>query len=339
MGPHKIILLALWSLTFSLQAVAGDSISIFDFCSEFDSLAIHIKTDIRQLLRKKDEYIPAHITISSQQGVVLETDAEIRTRGNARKAVCYVPPVKLRFGKEYLRSLGHLEYPTIKVVNTCSLTDLHEGYVWSEYTVYQLNQLFTPRSFRTKLISLSYEDTEEKKKPMSFDGFLIEHEDQLADRIRGTVYDLRYFQETILHRESYLEFCMFQYMIGNTDWKILNRHNVRIIRVSEEKAVYPIAYDFDYAGLVNTHYAVPHESLPLENVRDRLYVGPCFTEEELWIVRDLFLQRKDQIFHVLDKSRLEEKAKKSATKYIEEFFAELKDDRQALSIFVKCRNN
>lgn len=338
MGPRRISTsLLLWFLLIG-NLSASDSISIFDFFSQHDSLAIHVTTDLRQLLKKKDEYIPARIVVSSQEGIIMDYEGEIRTRGNARKAVCFVPPTKLRFEKDYLRSLGFSKYPTIKVVNACSLTDLHEGYVWSEYLAYKLNQLFTHRSFRTKMVSLTYQDSEGKRKTMSFDGFLIEHEDQMADRINGSVYDLKYFQEKMLDRESYLEFCMFQYLIGNTDWKILNRHNVRIIRVSKEKAVYPVAYDFDYAGLVNTHYAVPHESLPLDNVRERLYVGPCFTEEELSKAKAKFVSNKDKIFEMIDESNLTDKNKKSAIDYVEDFFKVLEDERQAPYVFVKCRH-
>ena len=40
-------------------------------------------------------------------------------------------------------------------------------------------------------------------------------------------------------------------------------------------------FDFDYAGLVDAHYAVTAKALNLPSVRERLYRGPCQSEAEL----------------------------------------------------------
>ena len=197
--------------------------SLFDHFCQYDSLQVLIKTDFRSLLKKKDKYQSATITISSGEEVVLNYDGEIRTRGNARKSICYMPPTKLRFGKDYLRGMGLSDYPTLKVVNSCALSDRDEVYVRTEHLMYQINATVTDKCFRTLLVKLRYEDSGGKKKPVAFTGFLIEHADQMADGMNGKVYDPPFFKKEMLDRDTYLNFAMFQYMIGNTDWKILNK--------------------------------------------------------------------------------------------------------------------
>ena len=74
---------------------------------------------------------------------------------------------------------------------------------------------------------------------------------------------------------------VFEYMIGNTDMSIMNVHNVTHRRDAGGRAV-PVPYDFDYSGLVNTVYShVDKRVLPIQNVRQRLYRGPCLSMEQL----------------------------------------------------------
>jgi hypothetical protein len=57
-------------------------------------------------------------------------------------------------------------------------------------------------------------------------------------------------------------------MIGNTDWWIHRRHNVDLVELADGSLV-PIPFDFDYAGIINTPYAIPSPSMPIKSVEDR----------------------------------------------------------------------
>jgi hypothetical protein len=72
---------------------------------------------------------------------------------------------------------------------------------------------------------------------------------------------------------------LFEFMIGNTDWFIQNRHNLEFVVVPGHNLLVPIPYDFDYSGLVNAPYAVHHTSLELPSVEIRYYQGWCYSEE------------------------------------------------------------
>ncbi len=336
--PRRLHLLTLFLLCCTCFRLTGqaDRQSLFDYLQTYDSIHILIKTDFRALLKKKDKYQPATLTITSGDELVMAYEGEIRTRGNARKSICFMPPTKLRFAKDDLREMGLSEYPTLKVVNTCALSERDETYVQTEHLMYQLNAAVTDKCFRTLLVHLAYEDTMGKRKPVAFAGFLIEHEDQMASRLQGRVYNPPFFKKELLDRDTYVNFAMFQYMIGNTDWKILNKHNLRVVAVASQKKVYPIAYDFDYAGLVSTHYAVPHDKLPIEHVKERLYLGPCQTDEEVERHRLHFLGCRETITQLVMESALPEKRKANVSRYLDQFFKVLDDPRRAAVVFSDC---
>ncbi len=332
----QIWLINFWLLCCLPKVLAfTDSIpSVFDYLERFDSLELVVTTDSKALLRKKDEYQNAQIHFKNGLQEVLSVEGEIRTRGNVRKEICYMPPTKLRFDKAFLKELGYSTYPTLKLVNACSLRDPDEIYVHAEHLVYRLNRLFTPNSFRTIPLQIRYIDSGGKRDDMEFFAFIIEHEDQMADRAGGDIYEGSLFKERSLERSAYLEFCMFQYMIGNTDWKVLNQHNMKILRVMDIRKIFAVAYDFDYSGFVGTHYSVPHESLSIKSVKDRLYLGPCMSQDEMIACRDRFLTNKEAVFTLIDTtSGMGERSQKSCRKYIEDFYETLESDRSCKKIF------
>jgi hypothetical protein len=73
---------------------------------------------------------------------------------------------------------------------------------------------------------------------------------------------------------------LFQYMISNFDWSMRAGpagegccHNHRLLAGGQK--LVPVAYDFDYSGLVDAPYAVPPEGINVDSVRERLYRGYC----------------------------------------------------------------
>jgi hypothetical protein len=340
MGTQKTLIHIILTLFIALPAtliLAQGDISLFDYIAKKGNASVTIETSFKGLFKKNDEYQPAHLVIKAGDEVLLDTMGEVRTRGNSRKTICFMPPTKIRIDKKYLKNRGWATYPTLKVVNSCSYTDLAESYVHVEDLLYDIYNILTNRSYRTVSISLNYTDTDGKKKPTEFDGFLIEHEDQLAARMEGEILALNYFQPAQLERESYIIFTMFQYMIGNTDWKVLNKHNLEIIKVNKDRACYPIPFDFDYSGAVNATYAIPNESLPIKNIKERIYLGPCQTPEELTRSRAHFMKNKDAIDKAVEDSRMNERQKSLTRDFFSSFYKIIEDEKMAESVFTNCR--
>jgi hypothetical protein len=126
-------------------------------------------------------------------------------------------------------------------------------------------------------------------------------------------------------------------MIGNTDWSVKAMHNIKLIEsVIEVKAKpYAVPYDFDYAGLVNTDYAIPDPLLNTTNVKERVYRGFARSMEELNDVLTLFKNKKEAIYYLINSfDQLTPASKKGMINYLEEFYDEIKDARNIQSIFI-----
>ncbi len=294
-----------------------------------------ITTDVNQLLKKTDEYQPAQIVLIGAKDTLLSTTCEIRSRGNARKSICKIPPTKLRFDKTYLTRINLSTFPTIKIVGACTTNERDADYLLTERKIYEANHLLTEMSFRTHAMHIEYIDVLKPDESILIPGFVLEHEDELAIRLRSEVYEI-FFQKEMLNRSIYVDFSVFQYMIGNTDWKIFNHHNLKILTRKADRLAFPIAYDFDYSGLVKAYYAVPNDELEIDNVTQRLYLGPCLNSDEIESIREKFLKLENQIMEIFGSGfRLNHRAK-YCQKYLSQFFDLLKNENASKRTFKKC---
>ncbi len=316
--------------------VATDpKVSIFDriFAAETNVLDMEFATDLRQLIKGKyeEEYQPATLRWTGAQGQAQEWQVEIRARGNARKQICYFPPFKVKFDKDDLRAAEiDPEFNDLKVVWLCKSGTLYENYLLKEYLVYRMYNLISPNSLRVKLIRMRVVDESEKDQDEDVRwAFMIEPAEELADRMGGRLMESN--PKTLDHVDetAYLRFAIFQYMIGNTDWAWGNGHNMEYIALPPPEEMQPIAYDFDYSGVVNTTYAVPHSSLPIDNVRQRYYRGKPCTADQLEAIRLEFMEKMPEILALCDSfSELDAKQRKGMRSYLVQFEKEIKDSRR-----------
>jgi hypothetical protein len=226
-------------------------------------------------------------------------------------------------------------YNKLKWVNVCD-GESDESDLLKEYLCYQLYHLITDKSFQTYLTRIHYVDSLGKEKPFSNYAFVIQNADELAAQFEGRVYEPLLLKAELLSPAQAAIFTFFEYMIGNTDWAFGNRHNVEVITDPETNSLMPIAYDFDYSGLVNTDYAVPHESMPIEQVRIRHNKSFCLDEENCENTRLLFLSKKEAILSYCDAfALLDSKIRNKTIKYLEAFFKLIADPKDTQRVFVK----
>jgi len=177
-----------------------------------------------------------------------------------------------------------------------------------------------------QLVSLHMEDSEGKQKPRELLAFVIEDEDEMSARLGGKIYDPRSVSRRSLYQEAYAMLSIFQYLIGNTDWFVLNKHNTKFVRTENPPAIIPIAYDFDFAGLVNAPYAVPNEKMPITSVRDRFFIGDCGVEGQYEEVIKKLSSKKSEIFDLVENcTYLNDRSRASLIKYLTESFEILED--------------
>ena len=139
-------------------------------------------------------------------------------------------------------------------------------------------------------------------------------------------------------RNQMLLVALFEYMIGNTDWSVPVRHNIRTIRLKDDSLASPfsVPYDFDYSGLVNTDYAVPDPMLNIETVVERVYRGYPRTMDELNEAFKVFNSKKEEIYSLINNFKLlESNTKKSMIQYLDEFYKIIQKPNEVKSIFIQ----
>jgi hypothetical protein len=136
---------------------------------------------------------------------------------------------------------------------------------------------------------------------------------------------------------------IFNYMIGNYDWSLPGQHNVKVIKpmvIDPVGLAIAIPYDFDWTGLVNASYAIPAEVVGTETIRERLFVGICRTREVFQKDLEIFTEKKDEFYRVIDEfPYLNKREKKDMTVYLDEFFNDLTGKSRLIDILLNsCKN-
>lgn len=312
-------------------APAADSASLMDWMISFpgEMVQIIIETDMNDLVQNKEleTYQPASITITGENDQASTWAVKVRPRGKSRKKMCFYPPLKVKFRKKDLEAAGlSRQFPSMRLVSQCEGSGQYQKYLIKEYLAYRLYNIVDTLSLRVKLVTVTYVDAAGTNKPFECLAIMIENEKELAARFNGKKITRDKFSYHLADRPSSLKMAAFQYMIGNTDFAIGNLHNLKLLALPELQNPAIIAYDFDFSGLVNAHYASPHSSLPISSTRERLYRGPSCTSEEIQSLTGYFLQLQPRIMGYCEQfPYLDKRSNREVVKFLEEFFLQMND--------------
>ena len=331
-------LLNITCCVFLLTKLAGQTVaennsavSLFSTLKNSGILAIKIKTDQRKFIRekKKEIYQPAHLFFKDAKGEELAYEIQMKSRGNMRLKTCYYPPIRIKLTDSTLQENNLQNYPKLKLVVGCKGGESYEKLLLKEYLAYKINNIITENSFRVQLLELTMQDTEGKNEDRVSYAFAIEDQDEMAERLGGILFEPRSVSRRALQRASYDVLALFQYIIGNTDWFVLNKHNTKYVRTEEPPAIIPIAYDFDFAGMVNAPYAVPNEKIPISSVTQRYFIGECRDEGGYAETIRKLLDKKLEILKLVeDFTHLNERSRQNLIKYLNESFEILEDPKK-----------
>ena len=301
-----------------------------------EPLELTLRVDLKKLIRHKfkEEYYKGHLFFE-QEGQKVEWPVKVRTRGNIRKQICFYPPLLLKFKKDDLKERGLREINKFKLVVNCRGGNSASNYVHKELLAYKLYNVSSNYSFRTKPLIINFTDPEDTTKVTRLQGLIIENEGELAERLSGTVVKRQRFSQHFADRETGLNMAFFQFMIGNTDWALGNLHNMKLLKVPERRKVIAVPYDFDYSGLVDASYAVPHESLPIKQVSDRHYLGLKCNREELAELQQKYGEERERFLDVVrNYPALSQKEKASVEKYILGFYDIISNAKKSSRLFL-----
>jgi hypothetical protein len=99
-----------------------------------------------------------------------------------------------------------------------------------------------------------------------------------------------------------------------------------------------VPHDFDWTGIVNASYAIPSEIIGTDNVRERVFEGVCRTKEEYQKDLDLFEEKKEEFYRVINEfPYVNNQVKKDITDYLDGFFNQLGGGRN--NILYNLMNN
>lgn len=298
-----------------------------------EPLALQIEAPWRRLRRERDDEGPYPATMRIS-GVDAPLELTVEKRGISRQEICAMPPIRLRFDEDHVEETLFEGNRAIKVVTHCHNGRRWEQYVVLEFLAYRMYSALTEYSFRVRPATIVYDDNERNKSDGPRIAFLIEDDRLVANRHGLDKLDLPGVRTARLPAFETSVFMLFQFMIGNVDFSPLGGvgdeccHNVKII--GDEELLDPlwaVPYDFDSSGWVDTSYAAAPESLPIEDVRQRLFRGFCRHNEGLPAARERFRSQRDVLYGILQaESRLTPRNLRKTTRYLDDFFEVIDSD-------------
>ena len=274
----------------------------FDFFGSEEVLHISLNFNVREFIKTKNnpKNLDAVMTVRLNDHDSLTQPVKLKARGEMRRKYCSFPPIMIKF-KESDGGQGIQGKGSLKLVTHCNKSEMFKSYVFKEYLTYKLFNLVTPYSFNTRLVHISYRDIQNPKRSLTAYGFIIENEDKMAERNNAFILENDHVSQKHMNEQDMARVSLFNYMIGNTDWSVLQQHNIKVL-MPRDSITYkgiPVAYDFDYSGFVSTTYAAPNKVLPIKTVSERYYLGSCITDEQLEPVLQEFEKLKDEFLRTI----------------------------------------
>ena len=316
-------------------------------------LDISLGADFENMCRERDDescdYVDSNLSYRDADNALVVLPVQIKIRGGWRalKRNCTVPPLFVRFFEKETKGTAFEGQSMLPLTTHCHDTSRIEGgvrvpsvhfeqNVLKEYLAYNIYEQLTDISLRTRLVKIQYIGSNSRTK--SRYAFFTEHFQALAKRANMIVLPRKVFSAELINLTAMDKVTLFNYMIGNLDWSIVRHRNV-VLLGDENGGQIPVPYDFDMSGVVNAIYATPPPLLPVENVRERYFLGFCHPmyspltqAEKIGALESAIL---DQINNTPGFTKV---TGNKATRYLTSFFQIAQTSSNDNNVFIKqCR--
>jgi hypothetical protein len=323
----------------SSLACAEESLGNTDIAPLFADdavLDVTIEGPIEALMEVRPEkaYLQGRFIYTEADGTERQLFIKFRTRGNYRREPehCDFAPILLNFKKDDLPGTLFAGQDKLKLVTHCQTHILgYEQDLVREYLAYRLFQELTSISYATRVFRVSYREPDGK--PLTRYGYVIEDDKAVARRNGLVIAKTRSLQESDIDPRRQNLVNVFQYMIGNTEYSLVNPepnknccHNSDVLSEDGGPPYIPLIFDFDFSGLVDAPYAQPHPRFAIPNVKQRFYRGLCDANDILPETLQIFADKKEAFYRII--AELEpatRRTKKEARSYLESFYEEIAD--------------
>jgi hypothetical protein len=302
-------------------APPGPAPGVFD---RDEPLELGLYADLKSLCRDPDRQgctDPPATLVYSEDGVEHSVQVSLHSRGRFRNTSggCELPALFVYFTGDTRDTLFAGE-KMLPLTTHCRQGAQYEQYVVKEYLAYRIYNALTDKSLRARLARVTYHDASRRGDPLVRYAFFTEHFDSLARREDAVVFKPERFDLLDADANEIATFDVFEYMIGNTDWSAVFRHNVMLIRGAAGRPT-AVPYDFDFSGLVDADYATVAPQLPIHDVKQRVFRGLCRPDTDWERVFAGFGEKREAIYRLLDVQALGGAARAEARRYLDGFFA------------------
>ena len=310
-------------------------------------LSVRISAPMATLLseRPDDEELPAKFRYTAADGSSAEFDIDIRTRGRYRRQahVCSFPPLRLDFKTSAVKDSLFHKQDKLKLVTHCQASSRYEQALLREYLVYRILNVLTEKSYKVRMMLITYVDADGKHEDVTQHGFVIERDDRFAKRVDTPILDIPKTSVKSIDPRYMNLGSVFQYMIGNTDFSPIRAapgesccHNYELYG-NDGEPILAVPYDFDQSGFVDAPHATPNDRFKLSSVRERLYRGRCTNNEHLPATIAHFIDRRNAVNAVLNSlPQVSKSSLKTMSKYVDRFYAVITSERSINKELIKA---
>jgi hypothetical protein len=314
----------------NINEVSKDTFALFGSNSLLEAT---MRFDLSSYLRKNlnGSALDAYLTFNFSETDSLREKIKVKARGSSRYENCGFPPMEVNFKNPIRAFADSLSVNKVKFVTHCQAGNSSNVYVLKEFLVYKLFNILTDTSYRVRLASITYVDSNNKRKPLIQFGFFIEPDAVLAKRLSLVQNKTRNLTQRNIEDKTIDRITIFNYMIANWDWNIPNLQNVTLLKsrgLGNSSLQVAVPYDFDLSGFVNVNYQLLPPEYGIESSRDRIFLGICRSTEEYQYDFNYFLNRKAELYKTInDFPYLNQRDKKDVTNFLNQFFLQLENKK------------
>ncbi len=297
--------------------------------------------------RNKDNAYAGTLTYRDASGSENLLDVEYSVRGNyrLREDICDFSQLWLNLRRGQVENTIFAGQNRLKLVVQCDDSANARAYIAREEQAYRLFNLLSPNSFLTRVVEVTYNDPDRPRANRTHLGILLEHKDQLEQRLDLKAVGQEKFAVSEHDAAQANLVALFMFMLSNTDYSMLVGdpeelccHNIEVFSTGAAPYL-AIPYDFDSTGYVSPRYATPSTSIGQRSIRERIYRGFCVDEALLQANLALFNARREQMNAVISDTRFQpEREAERTLEYVDGFF-DIINDAQRLERQVRreCR--
>ena len=341
---HLLLLLTLSSAAFADDK--NDAPADVPLFEDDEIVTVTITAPFEEIMKTRslEEELPATFVYQDTlSGKDISLDIKIRARGKFRrqKENCAFPPLRVNFRKSNTTLFANSD--KLKLVTHCrNRSNAYEQTVYKEYLAYRILNVLTDWSFRARLLQVRYIEASNGEEIASAPAFLIEDDEQLAERIGMKRDEAESTSIESLDAAHTNLASVYQYLIGNTDFSPIKGppgesccHNYVLMRNDGTQISVP--YDFDNTGFANPPHARPNPRFGLANVKQRMYRGRCVNNDQLETTFQLFRDNKEEIYSLVNNLQgLSNRERKKTIRYMDGFYKIINSERQVNYRFVKA---